>query len=165
MVISFNPVACRTTGPWPLPRRVLHIVRSSASLNFQYPLFSLRSYSSCLHFLPRLPVTSIIPSNFPSLTCFFKKKLLLRNVRPIQLSFLLFIVRMIFLFSQTPCNTSSCFTRPVQLSPTASCFKTCQVGAFLIYFSNCPSFNTTHSYAPNMALLLFPSLNFSPICW
>jgi len=43
--------------------RVLYSVRSSASsFNIQYPLVSLRSYSSCLRLLPRLSVTSILPS-------------------------------------------------------------------------------------------------------
>jgi hypothetical protein len=46
-------------------------VRSSASsFNLQYPLFSLRSSSSCLRLLPRHLVTSILPSIFPSITCF-----------------------------------------------------------------------------------------------
>jgi hypothetical protein len=55
-------VVCLTTGPRPLPNRALHIVRSSASsFKCEYPLVSLRSSSSFLRFLPRLPVTSIPP--------------------------------------------------------------------------------------------------------
>ena len=58
---------CLTTGPQPLPKRVLHTVRSSASsFNFQYPLFSSRSCSSCSRLLLRLPVTSIVPYICPS---------------------------------------------------------------------------------------------------
>jgi hypothetical protein len=50
---------CLTTGPLPLPKRFLHTVRSSpSSFNFQYPLFSLRSSSSCLRLIPRIPLTS-----------------------------------------------------------------------------------------------------------
>jgi len=129
-------------------------VRSRTSLNFQYPLFSLRSYSSCLRFLPRLPVTSILPSNFPSLTCFIKISSYARCDQSSYPSFFLLFVgyfssprRLVILlhFSHDPSN----------LSPTAPCFKTFQVGAFLIYFSKCPSFNTIHSYAPNMALYYF----------
>jgi hypothetical protein len=46
-------------------------VRASASsFNFQYLLFSFVSSSSCLCLLPRLPVHSILPSTFPSTTCF-----------------------------------------------------------------------------------------------
>jgi hypothetical protein len=53
-------VVCLTTGPRPLPNRALHIVRSrDSSFKCEYPLISLRSSSSFLHFLPRLPVTSI----------------------------------------------------------------------------------------------------------
>ena len=39
-------------------------------LYFKYPVFSLRSSSSCLCLLPRLLFTSILPSIFPSMTCF-----------------------------------------------------------------------------------------------
>jgi len=50
--------------------------RSSASLfNLQYLRFSLRSYSSCLYLLRRLPVLSI----FPSKTC-FKRQFLSQDV-------------------------------------------------------------------------------------
>ena len=73
------------TGPPPLPMRVLHRVRSSASsFNFQYPLFSVRSSSSCLH-LSRLPVT-VLPSIFPSITC--SRRQFLSNMWPMQLVFL-----------------------------------------------------------------------------
>jgi hypothetical protein len=51
---------CLTVGPQPLPKPVLHGVKSSASsFNFQCLPFSLRSSSSCLPFLPRLTVTCI----------------------------------------------------------------------------------------------------------
>jgi hypothetical protein len=61
-------VVCVTKGPQPLPNRVLHRVRSSASsFNFRYPLFPLKSSSSCRRLLPRLSVTSIFcPSVFSS---------------------------------------------------------------------------------------------------
>jgi hypothetical protein len=60
-----------TTGPKPLPKRFLHIVRSRASsFKWQYPLLSLRSSSSFLRLLPRLLVTSISLFIFPSITCF-----------------------------------------------------------------------------------------------
>jgi hypothetical protein len=62
-------VVCLTTGPRPLPNPALHIVRSSASsFKCESPLLSLRSSSSFLRFLPRLPVTSIPPCIFPSIT-------------------------------------------------------------------------------------------------
>jgi hypothetical protein len=53
-------VICLTTGPKPLPKRALHIVRSRASsFKWEYPLLSLRSSNSFSRLLPRLPVTSI----------------------------------------------------------------------------------------------------------
>jgi hypothetical protein len=59
---SFIQVVCLTTGPKPLPKRALHIMRSRASsFKLQYPVLSLRSSSSFLRPLPRLPVTSIPP--------------------------------------------------------------------------------------------------------
>jgi len=46
-----------------LPKPVLHTVRSSASsFNSQHPLLILRSFSSCLRLLLRLPATSFYPS-------------------------------------------------------------------------------------------------------
>jgi hypothetical protein len=63
-------VVCLTTGPKPLPKRALHIVRSRASsFKREYPLLSLSSSSSFLRLLLRLPVTSIPPFIFPSITC------------------------------------------------------------------------------------------------
>jgi len=66
---SFIQVVCLTTGPKPLPKRALHIVRSRAFFfKWEYPLLSLRSSSSFLRLLSRLPVTSIPPFIFPSIT-------------------------------------------------------------------------------------------------
>ena len=63
--ISSSPVICQTTGPKPLAKRFLHIVRSRAySFNSQYPLLFLRSSSSFLRLLPCLLVTSICPFIF-----------------------------------------------------------------------------------------------------
>ena len=71
---SSSSVICQTTGPKPLAKRFLHIVRSRASsFNSQYPLLSLRSSSNFLHLLPCLLVTSICPLIFPSITCFRKQ--------------------------------------------------------------------------------------------
>ena len=70
-ILFIQSAVCRTTGPQPLPMRVLHSLRSSASSsNFQFPLVSLRSSSSCLCLLPRLPVTSILSCLLPPATCF-----------------------------------------------------------------------------------------------
>jgi len=82
---------CLTTGPKPLPKRALHIVRSRASsFKWQYRLLSLRSSSSFLLLLPRLPVTSNPPFIFPSITrC---RKQFLRKTWPVQLDFRLFHV-------------------------------------------------------------------------
>ena len=67
---SSSSVICQTTGPKPLPKRFLHIVRSRASsFNRQYPLLSLRSPRSFLRLLPRLLVTPVCPFIFPSITC------------------------------------------------------------------------------------------------
>ena len=62
-------VVCLTTGPKPLPKRALHIVRSRASsFKWEYPLLSLRSSISFIRLLPCLPITSIPPCIFPSVT-------------------------------------------------------------------------------------------------
>ena len=89
-------VVCLTTGPKPLPKRALHIVRSRASsFKWGYPLLSLRSSNSFLRLLPCLPVTSIPPCIFPSVThC---KRQFLRKMWPIQFAFRLRISCRIFL--------------------------------------------------------------------
>jgi len=83
-------LVCLTTSPKPLPKRALHIVRSTASsFKWEYPLLSLRSSSSFLRLLPRLPITSIPPFIFPSTTSCRRK--ILRKTWPIQLAFRLLI--------------------------------------------------------------------------
>jgi hypothetical protein len=74
-IYSFiHSVFCLTTGPTPLPKRILHIVRSRASsFKWEYPLLSIRSSNSFLRLLPRLLVTSSSPFIFPSITCFRKQ--------------------------------------------------------------------------------------------
>jgi len=79
--------------------------QSAISFSFQFPVFFLRSPSSCLRLLPYLAINSILPSIFPSITWF--RKQFLRKVWPIQLAFCLYIVCRIFLSSFTLCNTSS----------------------------------------------------------
>jgi hypothetical protein len=79
-------------------KAVLYRLRSSASsLNFQYPLVSLGLSSSCLRLLPRIPLTHILTSLFPSTRRFRWK--FLRKMRPIHLAFLQFTVCRIVLFS------------------------------------------------------------------
>ena len=100
IIHSIHSAVCLTTGPYPLTKPVLHTVRSSASsFNFQWPFFSLRSSSDCLHLLPRLPATSILPSTFPYTTYFSRQ--FLCKMWPTQLAFLLFNVCQIFLLSLT----------------------------------------------------------------
>jgi hypothetical protein len=88
-IMTFHFVVCLTTGPHPLPKPVLHRVRSSAfPFNFPYPVFSLRPFSSCLRRLLCLPVISIPPFIFPSIRC--TRKQFLRKTWQIQLAFLSF---------------------------------------------------------------------------
>ena len=111
---SSSSVICQTTGPKPLPKRFLHIMRSRASsFNWQYPLPSLRSSSNFLRLLHRLLVTSICPFIFPSITCC--RRQFLRKMWPIQLAFRFLISWRIFLCSLTLRNTSSFLTWSVQL--------------------------------------------------
>ena len=93
------------TGRKPLSKRALRIVRFRASsFKWEYLLLSLRSSSSFLRLLPRLPVTSIPPFIFPSITrC---RRQFPHKMWPIQLAFRLLISCRIFLFSLTLSNTS-----------------------------------------------------------
>jgi len=107
-------VVCLKTGPKPLPKRALHIVRSRASsFKWEYPLLSLRSSNSFLRLLPCLPVTSIPPCIFPSVTrC---RRQFRRKMWPIQFAFCLRISCRVFLCYLTLSNTSSFLTWSVQL--------------------------------------------------
>jgi hypothetical protein len=112
--IWIHLVICLTTGPKPLPKRALHVVRSRASsFKWQYPLISVRSSSSFLRLFLRLPVTSISPFIFPSITC--RRRQFLRKMWPIELAFRLHISCRIFTCSSTLSNTSSFLTWSVQL--------------------------------------------------
>ena len=84
--VFIHLAVCHTTGPKPLPKRSLHIVRSRASsFKWEYPLLTLRSSNSFLRLLPCLPVTSIPPCIFPSITrC---RRQFLRKIWPIQFAF------------------------------------------------------------------------------
>jgi hypothetical protein len=105
-------VACHTILPEPLPKPQNAI--NYFLFQFPYPFISLRPSSSFSHFLPpHLPVTSIIPCIFLSITCL--RRQFLRKMWPIHSTFLLFIVCRTFLFSFTLCNTSPFLTRSVQL--------------------------------------------------
>jgi hypothetical protein len=76
-------IVCLTTGPKLLPKRALHIVRSRASpFKWEYPLLYLRSSSSFIRLLPPLPVTSIAPFIFPSISCC--RRQFLRKIWPIH---------------------------------------------------------------------------------
>ena len=92
---SFIQVVCLTTGPKPLPKPALHIVRPRVSFfKWEYPLLSLRSSSSLLRLLPCLPVTSIPLCIFPSVTrC---RRQFRRKMWPIQFAFRLRISCRIF---------------------------------------------------------------------
>jgi hypothetical protein len=82
---SSSSVIYHMTGPQPLPKRFLHIMRSRASsFKWEYPLLSPRSSSNFLRLLPRLLVTSIRPFIFPSIICF--RRQFLRKIWPIQLA-------------------------------------------------------------------------------
>jgi hypothetical protein len=101
-----HPVVCLTTGPKPLPKRAVHIVRSRvSSFKWEYPFLSLRSSSSFLRLLRRLPVTSISPFIFPSITCCRRK--FLRKMWPIQFAFRLHTYDYVYVSAHTPWLTSS----------------------------------------------------------
>jgi hypothetical protein len=103
VTIFIHLVVCLTRGPKPLPKRALHIVRSrDSSFRYEYPLSFLRSSTSYLRILPRLPVTSIPPFIFTSITC--RRRQFLRKMWPIQLDFRLFIS------CRTLSNTSSLYS-------------------------------------------------------
>ena len=72
------------------------------------------SSSSCLHLLPRLSITSILPYLFPTLMCF--RRQFLCKMWPIKLAFLRFIVHRLLLSSLFLCSSNSFFTWSTQLT-------------------------------------------------
>jgi hypothetical protein len=84
-------------GSVPLPKRVLHRVRTCARLSNSHISFTLTSSSGYFFFF--------VSSNFHSID--FLRRQFLRKVWPILLAFLLFIVRRIFLSPLILCNTFS----------------------------------------------------------
>jgi len=116
--VLIHLAVCLTTGPKALPNRALHIVRSRASsFKCEYPLLSLRSSSSFLRFLPRLPVTSIPPFIFPSITrC---RRQFLHKMWPIQLAFR-------FLISCKSVLPTGKYLNPWELFKWTFCFNTQQ---------------------------------------
>jgi len=117
IIHSFNPLSI-LTFLWPLPKPTHHRGRESAStFNFKYPLISLRSSSSCLPLLLRLPVTSVLACVFPWITC-FRRQFLLKMWRNRSV-FLLFIVCRILFSSLTLRNASWVCTRSVRLITAA----------------------------------------------
>ena len=109
------------------PQRVLQTGWNNDScFNTRYLLVFLTSSSSCLRILSRLPITSMLPSIFPPITCFISQ--FLHKLWPIKLAFLLLTACRIFLSSLTLCNTSSFLTRSVQLisqSLSSTTFQNC----------------------------------------
>ena len=107
--IHHHLAVCLTTGPKTFPKRALHIVQSRASsFKWEYPLLSLKSSNSFLCLLPCLPVTSISPCIFPSVTrC---KRQFQCKMWPIEFAFCLHISCRIFLCSLTLSNASSFLT-------------------------------------------------------
>jgi len=66
---SHYHVVCPKTVPKPLTKPVTHrMIASVSSFNFLYVFVFVNSSSSCLNFLPRLPVTTILTFFFPSTT-------------------------------------------------------------------------------------------------
>ena len=100
-------VVCFTAGPQPIPKGVLHRQPASASyFNFQYP------HNSAYFFFLVFPSLQFF--HYISFNMYFKRQFL-RKMWPIQLAFRLFIVCKISLSSLTLCDTSSFFSRLVQM--------------------------------------------------
>ena len=164
LYLFIHSAVCLTTNPEPLPKRVFHTVRSSASsFDFHYPFFSLNSSSSCPSSLPRLSVISILPSIFRSITYF--RRQFLHKLWPIQLAFLLCTLCRLFLCSLTLSNTSSFLTRSVQLIYPSPAPHSKMFQVFLIYFLKCQSFRDTQRLCSRCVTLLDSSLKLSGICW
>ena len=164
-IIIIHPFRGLSRGPQTLPKWVFHRVRSSASfLNFHYPLLSLRSSTSCLRRLPCLPVISNPHSISHSVMCF--RRQLLSQMCPIQLAFLFYCIWRYFFpprlcvilphFSHYRSNWSSQFF-------SSTTFENIP-GIFDLVFE-VPTFQHHTVLCSKCSILLFYSLNLSPIFW
>jgi hypothetical protein len=111
-----------------LARASSHKVRSSmSSFSFQYRFVLLRLSSSCLRLFPRLHVSSILFSIFPSITCFRRQAPTQDATNPISLPLLRYVGYSYSLTSHT-------IDLNYLLHPSsAPHLKTCQV--LLLYFA------------------------------
>jgi len=131
-------------------------VRSSASsLYFQYSLISLRSFSSWLHLLHCLPMTSI----FSWIT--HSRRLFLHKKQHIQLAFHRFIACRIFRSSLT--RNTSFFTWSGQLIFSSTIFQNFPVISDLLYKASTFQHHTKLC-SKYSSLVVFP-LNLKQICW
>jgi hypothetical protein len=90
-----------------------HSAIFASSFNLYHTFFSLTLFSSCLRLLSHLPVTSIHPSLFPSITqC---RMQFLRKILPTQLAFLLFTVCRAFFCLLYAGHSSVCRMRGILL--------------------------------------------------
>jgi hypothetical protein len=153
--VNLHHIVCLTTGPYPLPKRILHTVRSSASsFNFQCPLVSLRSSRTCLCLLLRLAVTYILPSIFPSGACFRRR--FLRKMWPIKLAVL---GSLWYFFFHFLCNSSN-WSSPSFSSTT---FQNFQVISDLLF--EVSSFHHHTKLSSKCSISPVSSLNLGSICW
>ena len=152
-----------TTGPQPLPKRVLHRVRTSASsFNLQCAPLSLRSDSSCLRLLPHLLSTSIFQSIFLTITCF--RKQFLCKMWPNQwLSFFLLCVR----YSSPPwlyvIHPHYSQDRSISSSPSFSTAIFQNFPNIFNLLSEVSNFQHHKMMCSKCKILTFSSLIFSPI--
>ena len=144
---------------------VLHKERSSPStFNLQYPLVFLRSSSSCLCPLPHIPITSILPSIFSTITRF--RRQFQHKMWPIQLAFLfllfagyssapcLFVILLHFSHGRSNWSSLSFLNTTFQNFPGISDL-----------LSEMFRFQHHIQLYPTCSTLLVSSLNLSPICW
>jgi len=127
---------------------------SASSFNFQHPLVSLSSCSSCLRLFRWLLVTSIFPPVFPSATCCGRQ--FLSKMEPIQSAFLLLIVQV--------CRTCLSFLTlcngPIDILHLLRRHISKLFPVFLFYFPKFQQHTQLHSKCNT---LLVSSLNLNPI--
>ena len=160
-LVYFIPyISFLATLPQPLPKWVLHKMRSSApSFKLQYCLFSIRLFSRYSRLLPHF----LVPSIFNSISCFRRE--LLRKMWPKKhRSFFLLYVGCLFpawlfvILLDVPHSRSSWF--PSFSSNTFQIFK----GTSDLYFKDF-SFQCHKKLLSKYSISLVYSLNVSPIFW
>ena len=155
---SFFPPSLPYGLSVPLPKPPLHRLPSGVSyFSLLYSVVYLISSSSCLRRLHLLPVTPVVPSIFPSITCV--RRQFLHQLWPIQLVPLPFVLYVQCSFSPSV-YAVPLYSFQLIISILPQSFP----GIGLLFF-DLSKFHSHTKLCSRRWISMVPYLNLIPICW